>query len=84
MPVVLPENTRWIKIVLHALFLVSGAVTVLIGQLLPIMAAHFHLSDLQLSLYFPSQFAGSVAGTFFNTAFARRNQYLLSSMIGGF
>jgi fucose permease len=83
MPASFPENTRWIKIVLHALFLVSGAVTVLIGQLLPIMAAHFHLSDLQLSLYFPAQFAGSVAGTFFNTAFARRNQYLLSSMIGG-
>ena len=83
MSVVLPENTRWIKIVLHALFLVSGAVTVLIGQLLPIMAMHFHLTDLQLSLYFPSQFAGSVAGTFFNTTFAHRNQYLLSSMIGG-
>lgn len=82
MPVVLPVNTRWIKVVLHALFLVSGLVTVLIGQLLPILAAHYSLSDLQVSFYFPSQFAGSVAGTLLNTTFARKNQYLRSSMIG--
>lgn len=82
MPVSLPADTKWIKAVLHALFLVSGCVTVLIGQLLPIMAATFHLSDLQLSLYFPSQFTGSIAGTLINTAFARRNAYLLASMVG--
>jgi MFS transporter, FHS family, glucose/mannose:H+ symporter len=77
-----PANSRWIKAVLHALYLVSGSVTVLIGQLLPIMAAQFHLSDLQLSLYFPAQFAGSLTGTLLNTLFARRNQYVLACIIG--
>ena len=77
-----PDNTRKLKILLHALFLVSGTVTVLIGQFLPIMARHYALNDLQVSFYFPSQFAGSLFGTFLTSMFAKRNQFLAASFIG--
>ena len=77
-----PDNTRRLTIILHALFLISGTVTVLIGQFLPIMARHYSLNDLQVSLYFPSQFAGSLFGTFLTSIFAKRNQFLAASLIG--
>lgn len=78
----LPENSKWIKQVLSALFLVSGSVTVLIGQLLPILAKQYQLNDLQLSFYFPAQFAGSLLGTFLTSRFARKNQFIAASFIG--
>ena len=77
-------NTKALKLLLHGLFLVSGSVTVLIGQLLPILARHYELSDLQLSFYFPAQFAGSLCGTLLNSRFARREKYLSSAIIGSF
>jgi len=84
MPTSQPENARRLKLILHGLFLISGSVTVLIGQLLPILARHYDLNDLQLSFYFPSQFAGSLIGTFLTSRFARKNQFLPASMIGAF
>ncbi len=82
MPITQPENARRLKLVLHGLFLLSGTVTVLIGQLLPFLARHYALNDLQVSFYFPSQFAGSLAGTFLTSRFAKKNQYLSASTIG--
>ena len=79
-----PENTKRLKLILHGLFLLSGTATVLIGPLLPILARHYALNDLQVSFYFPSQFAGSLAGTFFTSRFARKNQFLAAAMIGAF
>jgi len=78
----LPDNSARLKLILHGLFLISGTVTVLIGQVLPILARHYSLSDLQLSFYFPAQFAGSLAGTFLTSRYARKNQFLLASIIG--
>jgi len=82
MPASQPQNTLRLKLILHALFLVSGSVTVLIGQLLPLLARHYALNDMQVGLYFPSQFAGSLVGTFLTARFARSNQFLAASMIG--
>ena len=82
MPTSLPANAKRIKMVLSGLFLVSGSVTVLIGQLLPILAKQYALNDLQLSFYFPSQFAGSLIGTFLTSRFARKNQFIAASFIG--
>jgi fucose permease len=82
MPNALAENTRKLKFTLHALFLVSGVVTVLIGQLLPILARQFALNDLQLSYYFPAQFAGSLVGTYLTSMFARRSRFLAAAFIG--
>ena len=69
---------------LHLLFLLSGIVTVLVGQVLPIFAVKFSLSDLQVSWFFPSQFAGSLTGTFLTSRFARRNNYRMATVVGGF
>ncbi len=69
---------------LHLLFFLSGIVTVLIGQVLPVFARKFSLSDLQVSWFFPSQFAGSLAGTFFTSRFARQNDYRMATIVGGF
>ncbi len=82
MPTSLPANAKRIKVILSGLFLVSGSVTVLIGQLLPILAKQYALNDLQLSFYFPSQFAGSLIGTFLTSRFARKNQFIAASLIG--
>ncbi|MBC7899033.1 MAG: MFS transporter [Saprospiraceae bacterium] len=72
------------KILLHAVFLFSGVATVLIGQVLPILAKHFSLNDLQLSYLFPTQFSGSLLGTFLTSQFGKHNKFLLATMIGCF
>lgn len=82
MPTTLPANAKRIKSILSGLFLVSGTVTVLIGQVLPILAKQYGLNDLQLSFYFPAQFAGSLIGTFLTSRFARKNQFIAASFIG--
>ena len=78
------SRVRLLKGLLHFIFFLSGIATVLIGQLLPVIAKHFTLADLQLSFLFPSQFAGSLVGTFWTSWFARRSNYIVASMFGGF
>lgn len=80
----MPNRRGLFGLTLHFLFLLSGIVTVLIGQVLPIFASKFSLSDLQVSSFFPSQFAGSLVGTFITSRFARRNDYRMATIVGGF
>ncbi len=75
-------NTLRLRIILHGLFLISGTITVLIGQLLPILARQYELNDLDVGFYFPAQFSGSLFGTFLTSRYARKNQFILASMIG--
>lgn len=82
MPISRAESTLKLKVILHLLFLFSGTATVLIGQLLPLLARQYSLNDLQLSLYFPFQFTGSLFGTYLTGVFARRNQFLAASFVG--
>ena len=82
MSIQIPENANRIKMILSGLFLVSGSVTVLIGQLLPILAKQYSLDDLQLSFYFPAQFAGSLVGTVMTSRFARKSKFITASVIG--
>ena len=77
------RRVRLLKILLHIIFFLSGIATVLIGQILPILAKHFTLNDLQVSFFFPSQFAGSLFGTFFTSRLARRNNFMAAAMLGG-
>jgi fucose permease len=75
-------NTR-LKIILHVIFFLSGLATVLIGQVLPILARQFSLNDLQSSYFFPAQFAGSILGTLLSGHFARRGGQILATLLGG-
>jgi FHS family glucose/mannose:H+ symporter-like MFS transporter len=82
-----PENSnqiRILKILLHVGFFLSGITTVLIGQVLPVLAAKFVLDDRQTGFFFPAQFAGSLTGTFLTNWFGKRNRFLLATFAGCF
>ncbi len=70
------------KFLLHVIFFLSGITTVLIGQVLPILAKHFSLSDLQVSYFFPAQFAGSLVGTLLTSIAGKRNMYFAATIAG--
>lgn len=80
----MPNSVRTLQILLHIAFFLSGITTILIGQVLPLLASRFALNDLQAGFFFPAQFAGSVTGTFLTNWFGKRNKFLSASLIGCF
>lgn len=77
-----PTRDRFLNILLHAIFFLSGIATVLIGQVLPILAARFELNDLQSGHFFPAQLFGSLTGTFLTNWFAKMGRLVMASLIG--
>jgi MFS transporter, FHS family, glucose/mannose:H+ symporter len=77
-----PEQSQFTRVVLHAMYLLSGLGTVLIGPALPVLGRHFSLSDLEMSYFFPAQFAGSISGTLLSSWAARRNNYAIAVVTG--
>ncbi len=77
---VAPNNN--LKYLLYFGFLLSGISTVLIGPVLPFVQQKFKLDDLQLSYFFPMQFAGSIFGTFATNALSKRYGFVLPTVIG--
>lgn len=75
-------QNRFLNILLHAVFFLSGITTVLIGQVLPILATRFELNDLQAGYFFPVQFAGSLTGTFFTNWFGKKGRLVAASILG--
>lgn len=73
---------RFANPVLHIIFFLSGIGTVLIGQVLPYFERTFSLSDGQLALFFPAQFAGSILGTLISGVFGRRSRLKHATVIG--
>ena len=63
-----PNGFAPLKILLHISFFVVGIVTVLLGQILPILAVNLSLNDEQAAFFFTAQFGGSIIGTI-STAF---------------
>jgi fucose permease len=80
----IPESRTALKILLHAVFFLSGIATVFIGPALPVLAAHFKLNDLEVSYFFPAQFSGSLFGTYLTYYFGKRNNFLTATLIGAF
>lgn len=76
------SKNRDLLILLHIVFFVSGISTVLIGQVLPILASGFALNDLQSGFFFPAQFTGSILGTLFTNWFGRRNKFVPATVLG--
>lgn len=76
-----PERT--VNLLLHAVFFFSGIATVIIGQVLPYVAARFQLDDLQLGYLFPAQFAGSLTGTVLTNWLGRQGRLIPASAAGG-
>src|SRR5215470_15369391 len=47
----------------HAAFVPTGVVTVMLGPLLPLLAAKWSLSDTQSGFFISAQFSGALVGT---------------------
>lgn len=75
---------RLTTVLLFAVFFFSGIATVIIGQVLPVLASRFDLNDLHLGYFFPAQFAGSLTGTLMTNWLGRQGRLIPASVAGGF
>src|SRR5579859_2679049 len=57
-----PESDRVAVSLVHAAFVVNGAVTTFLAPALPVLAARWNLSDAQAGRLFTAQFLGSITG----------------------
>jgi fucose permease len=76
-------SRKRLLLLLHGAFLLIGIVTVLLGQILPILSRRFALDDRQAGYLFVAQFAGSLAGAFFYNRIIKKIGYL-RTLAGGF
>ncbi|HEX8736819.1 MAG TPA: MFS transporter [Pyrinomonadaceae bacterium] len=76
------ETKSILKFLLYFGFLVSGIVTVLIGQVLPILSNRLALDDTESGYFFIAQFSGSLAGTFLTQPIVRRFGFSGASVLG--
>ena len=63
-------------------FFVIGIITVLLGQMLPILSARLDLNDAQAGTLFLAQFTGSMLGTLLAIRAARRVGFILPIVAG--
>jgi len=76
------ESDRLLKFFLHFGFLVSGTMTVLIGQILPILINRLSLDDTQAGYFFIAQFSGSVVGTVSTQSLVKRFGFGTATVFG--
>jgi fucose permease len=76
------NSIRCLNMLLCTGFFLAGIATVLIGQVLPVLAQKLEINDRQAGYFFIAQFAGSLAGTFASTWFARRSRFLQANVFG--
>ncbi len=82
MPRKIFNSNRSLNALLQTGFFLTGIATVLIGQVLPILARRLEINDRQAGDFFIAQFVGSLAGTIASTWFARRSKFLTASIFG--
>jgi FHS family glucose/mannose:H+ symporter-like MFS transporter len=63
-------------------FFVIGVVTVLLGQVLPVLSKRLDLNDAQAGTFFLAQFSGSLFGTLISSPIARRYGFVATTLIG--
>jgi len=70
------QNTHRLPTVLaHATFVPTGAITVMLGPLLPTLSAHWGLSDTRAGYLITAQFAGALVSTLSTSAILPRWGY---------
>jgi MFS transporter, FHS family, glucose/mannose:H+ symporter len=62
-------------VLVHAAFILTGAVTTLLGPMLPVLSAKWALSDSQAGYLFTSQFLSSMTGVVLSGSMIRRCGY---------
>ncbi len=68
--------------IIHFAFLICGIVTVLIGQILPVLSKRLALNDAQSGQLFIAQFSGSLCGTLFFGFAAKRLGFIRTTVFG--
>jgi MFS transporter, FHS family, glucose/mannose:H+ symporter len=61
--VAFPASNRLLTAFVHSGFVVAGAVTILLGPILPMLAARWSLKDAQTSYFFLAQFLTAILGS---------------------
>ena len=77
-----PHAIPRLKYYTFAGFFVIGIVTVLIGQVLPILSTRLSLNDAQAGTFFLAQLSGSLIGFLLSTRIARRNGFVFATLVG--
>ena len=68
-----PRNAhRFSTLLAHATFIPTGAITTMLGPLLPILSARWSLSDMQAGYLVAAQFTGAFLGTVGTSALVPR------------
>ena len=75
-------NLRSLKYYTLFAFYVIGVITVLLGQVLPILSSRLGLNDAQSGGFFLAQFAGSITGTVCAASLARRYGFVRTTIAG--
>ncbi len=78
----LPDSNKRLLISLHIGFLLIGIITVLLGQILPILSRRLSLNDGESGYFFIAQFAGSLTGVFFYNQGIKKIGHLKTLLIG--
>lgn len=73
---------RCLVFLIHIAFLISGILTILIGQVLPILSTRLSLTDEQLGYFFIAQFSGSLIGTLLSQPLTNRFGFIKTIVIG--
>lgn len=77
-----PASEKKLLIWLHIGFILIGIITVLLGQILPILSRRLFLNDNQAGYFFIAQFAGSLIGVFLYNQSIKKIGYLRTLLIG--
>ncbi len=68
--------------IIHFAFLICGIITVLIGQILPVLMKRLALNDAQAGGLFIAQFSGSICGTLIFGFTAKRFGFIKTTIFG--
>ncbi len=76
------NRTSPLTFIIHFAFLICGIVTVLIGQILPVLSKRLQLDDAQAGGLFIAQFSGSICGTLIFGYTAKRFGFIKTTIFG--
>lgn len=76
------DKLRTLKYYTLFAFFVIGVVTVLLGQVLPVLATRLQLNDVESGTLLLAQFAGSAFGTLVIGRLARRQGFVVTTLVG--
>ncbi|MFN3330297.1 MAG: MFS transporter, partial [Pyrinomonadaceae bacterium] len=76
------KSNRNLFFSLYWLFFLVGISTVLVGQVLPILARRFSISDSESGYFFIAHFAGSLSGIFLYNYQAQKSNFIRTILLG--